>query len=101
MYYCIEFQVVFKIDSILHVDKIVVYKKTTWKGREIQKLNIMTSRHKTTFRKVYTTTNPPARISVVGRHRNRFCFLTGWSYREFVNVYKPLIKYSQQLRLAQ
>jgi hypothetical protein len=96
MFYCIEFQVVLKMDDYVHVRKLIVYKRTPWKGYQIAKLNITTHYQKTTFKKFYSRVDAPDYVKI------KHTWITqSLQYNEFVNIYSPLIKLTKQVGLAQ
>lgn len=98
MFYCIELQTVYTDCSTRFVHKSIVYKRSPWKGYQIAKLNITTSLHKTTFKKVYKSADVPV---VITANKQQTFFTNSYTYVKFVRVFNPLIKHTAELRLTQ
>jgi len=98
MFYCIEFQIVLKTSTLLSVDKLIVFKRTPWTGKQIAKLNITTMFFKTTFKKFYKSITIPVQFSA---DKSRKYFTRAYSYVKYTRLFKAMIKHVEQFRLAQ
>jgi hypothetical protein len=78
------------------VRKLVVYKRSPWKGYQIAKLNITTEFHKTTFKKFYKSVDAPAAITA---NKQMTIFTRSFAYVKYVRLYGWLIKEAAKLGL--